>query len=352
MKTILVTGGTGFIGSHTVLNLLIKGYRVLLIDSNINSSPEVLNRIKLIIQDINPDKYENLTYIKGDIKSYDFLDNIFLNYLREGIHIDSVMHFSGLKSVSESIKKPLIYWNENIFGTINLLRIIDKYNCKNLIFSSSASVYGEKNEIPIKENYNLSPSNPYANTKEAIERMLGDFYKSKSNNLNIIILRYFNPIGAHNSGLLGEDPLGIPNNLFPLILNAVSKNQKLFIFGKDWPTEDGTCIRDYIHIEDLADAHITALESQFSSIKGIFYINLGTGKGTSILEIIETFQEINNVKIKYDFVERRKGDIAILIADNSYAISKLNWRPSRSLSDMCKDGYRWIKNNPNGYSIL
>ena len=349
MKTVLVTGGTGFIGSHTVVSLLLNGYRVLVIDSNINSSPKVLKRIKLIMENINPEKYQNLRFFKGDLKNYDFLENIFLNYLKKGIQIDAVIHFSGLKCVSQSIKKPLNYWNENICGTINLLKIIDKYNCNNLIFSSSASVYGEKNQMPIKEFYDLSPSNPYANTKEAIERMINDFYKSKSDDLNIIILRYFNPIGAHNSGLMGEDPLGIPNNLFPLILRAVSKNEKLLIFGRDWPTKDGTCIRDYIHIEDLAEAHVNALDSQFTFNKGIFYFNLGTGKGTSVLELIKTFQEINNVNIKYEFVKRRKGDIASLFADNSYAISKLNWHPSRSISEMCKDGYRWIRKNPNGY---
>ncbi len=347
MKNILVSGGTGYIGSHTVLNLLIKGYRVTILDSNLNSSPKVINRINLIIKDIKPKASENLAFIKGDVRDFSLLDNIFLKAKEAHNNFDAVIHFAGLKSVANSKKNPIDYWDINMFGTINLMKIMDKYSCNKLIFSSSATVYGEVNKPPFKENYHLYPVNPYAKNKACIENFLYDVYKSNMAKWNISCLRYFNPIGAHSSGLIGENPLGNPNNIFPLILRACSRNEEINVFGNDWPTPDGTCIRDYIHIEDLAEGHIKTLES--NSLKGFDCINLGTGKGTSVLELLKNFENVNNIKLKYKFDDRRQGDTAILIADNSKALSKLNWAPSRNLSDMCKDGYRWITKNPNGY---
>lgn len=347
MKNILVTGGTGYIGSHTVVNLLVKGYKVTIVDSNFNSSPKVINRIKQIIKDIYRKGYDDLVFLRGDVRDYLFLNNIFLKASEVGNNFDAVIHFAGLKSVANSKKYPIDYWDINLNGTINLVKIMDKYNCNNLIFSSSATVYGEINKPPFKENFKLFPVNPYARNKASIENFLFDVYESNSDKWNIVNLRYFNPIGAHFSGLIGENPLGNLNNIFPLILNACSRNKKIKVFGNDWPTPDGTCIRDYIHIEDLAEGHIKALES--NSLKGFNCINLGTGKGTSVLELLKSFESVNDIKLNYQFANRREGDTAILVADNSKALSKLKWSPLRNLSDMCKDGYRWIKKNPNGY---
>ena len=348
MKNILVTGGTGYIGSHTVLILLIKGYKVTILDSFVNSNPKVIERINLILKDIDSELERNLSFIKGDIRDYFSINEIFLKAEETSNNFEAVIHFAGLKSVKDSKNFPLNYWDVNIAGTINLLKIMDKYNCHNFIFSSSATVYGEKNQPPFKEDFNLYPINPYANNKACIEKFLEDIFNSQTNKWNIVNLRYFNPIGAHHSGMIGEYPLGKPNNIFPILLNACSKKKEIKIFGNDWPTHDGTCVRDYIHVEDLAEGHIKALECL--SLKGFNTINLGTGKGTSVLELIKTFEKTNGIKIKYKFVDRRKGDTAILIADNTFAAKKLNWEPKRNLSDMCKDGYNWISQNPNGYN--
>ncbi len=350
MKNILVTGGTGYIGSHTVLNLLIKGYKVTILDSNLNSSPKVINRINLILNDINPKLFKNLIFIRGDIRDFLLLNDIFRRSKTNGNNFDAVIHFAGLKSVSESKRNPIDYWDVNIFGTINLLKVMEKFNCNKLIFSSSATVYGEINKPPFKENCKLNPINPYAKNKACIESFLKDIFDSQQEKWNIINLRYFNPIGAHSTGLIGENPVGKPNNIFPLILNACSKNEEIYIFGNDWPTSDGTCIRDYIHVEDLAEGHVKSLEN--TSLKGFHTFNLGTGIGTSVLELIKTFEISNNLKINYKFHKRREGDTAILVADNSSALSKLNWKPIRKLSTMCKDGYKWITKNPNGYDEL
>lgn len=351
MQNILITGGTGYLGSHTALSLLLRGYKVIVLDSNINSSYLVIRRIKEILQKTNRNYIKNLTFIKGDLREYFFLHDLFSRSIENGNYINSVIHFCGLKSVAESKSYPLDYWDVNVGGTINLLKNMDKFNCKNLIFSSSATIYGEKNKPPFKESVSLDPVNPYANTKATVEKMLWDFFQSKKEKWKIINLRYFNPIGAHGSGLLGEDPLGAPNNLFPQILNAFYKNKKILIFGNDWPTPDGTCIRDYIHVEDLVEGHIRALETSFSYEDGFDSINLGTGQGTSVLELIKSFEIANNCSIDYEFVGRREGDTAILIADNSYALKKLNWEPKKNIYDMCQDGCKWINLNPNGYSM-
>ncbi len=344
----MITGGTGYIGSHTALNLLQRGYDVLIIDSNINSSQKVISNINFILKKLDLDLIGNLIFNKGDIRDYFFIENIFKNCIENNSPINAVIHFAGLKSVAESKIKPLNYWDVNVAGTINLLKIMEKYNCKNLIFSSSACVYGEKNKPPFKESLMPRPVNPYAKSKLCVETILEDFIKSNKNNWRIINLRYFNPIGSHHSGLLGEDPLNIPNNIFPLILNAYINKEKLFIFGNDWPTKDGTCIRDYIHVEDVVEGHIKALESNLKF--GFYSFNLGTGQGTSVLELIKTFEKVNNIKIKYKFSKRRDGDTAILIADNSLAKKKLNWYPQKDLCQMCKDGFNWITKNPNGYN--
>tara|TARA_B100000242_G_scaffold126304_1_gene89072 strand:+ start:20489 stop:21532 length:1044 start_codon:yes stop_codon:yes gene_type:complete len=345
MRNILVTGGAGYIGSHTIISLLKKRYNLTIIDSFKNSSPKVIERIKIINQSYG----SHLTFKRGDLRDKNFLNDLFQESKNNLRPIESVIHFSGLKSVAESKKIPLDYWEVNVCGTINLLMIMEKYNCKNLIFSSSATVYGEKNIPPFKETDTLNPINPYAKTKEVVEKILCDIYNSKKIKWNFTVLRYFNPIGAHSSGLIGEDPKSNSTNLFPIILNSVMKNEKLYVFGLDWPTTDGSCIRDYIHIEDLAEGHIKALENQFLNVNQFKCFNLGTGCGTSVLELISIFEKVNNVKISYEISSRREGDTAILVADNSYAKNKLNWYPLKSIDEMCKDGYRWILRNPNGY---
>ena len=350
MKRILITGGAGFIGSHTCVNLLEKGYEVYLIDSFINSSPAVINKI-LAICNANDFKLEkNLKVFEGDLKDKNFIENFFSNLNESGKAIDGVIHFAGLKAVNESVVNPLLYWYENIFSTFNLVSAMNKNNCNLLVFSSSATVYGKNSVSPIKENSELNPSNPYGNTKLAIEKFLGDIYSQNKNIWKIACLRYFNPIGAHPSSLIGENPVGKPNNLFPLICNAaLDTNQKLKIFGSDWNTNDGTCIRDYIHVSDVAEGHLRTLEYLDNNEANILKMNIGTGFGTSVLELIETFSKINNVKVDYEFTSRRKGDLEEIVADNSLARYLLNWEPKRSLEEMCIDGWKWKKNNINGY---
>ncbi len=349
MKHILVTGGTGYIGSNTVFKLLINGYRVTIIDSNINSNRDIIKSIINLVKKFNPKYENNLTFIKGDLRDYSAINKIFFDSLENGIAINSVMHFAGLKSVAESKNDPLKYWEFNICGTINLLKNMNKFNCRNIIFSSSATVYGEKNKPPFKENCDLNPVSPYASSKVTIERVLEDIFNSNKDSWKITNLRYFNPIGAHSSGYLGDCPLGKTNNIFPAILEAITNNKKLFVFGNDWPTTDGTCIRDYIHVEDLAEGHIKALECQFLKTNNFDCFNLGTGKGTSVLELIKVFENVNNIKVPFEITSRREGDTAVLVADNALASDELDWKPKRSLRDMCKDGYKWFLKNPKGY---
>ena len=349
MKNILVTGGTGYIGSHTVLKLLLENHKVIVLDSNINSSQKVIKRIKEILEIFNSKYIEKISFVKGDVRDFKLIKNLFLEQQSNFTPIDAVIHFSGLKSVSESKKSPLSYWEVNILGTLNLLKIMEIFGCRDFIFSSSATVYGEINKSPFKENYKIEPVNPYAKTKATIENILVDIYQSNKDYWRISILRYFNPIGAHSSGLMGEFPLGIPNNLFPLILQSCIKNEKIYIYGNDWPTPDGTCIRDYIHIEDLAEAHIRSLDEEFLDKERFYCLNLGTGIGTSVLELINTFKKVNKVEVPFIFGERRQGDSAFVVADNSLAKSILNWIPKRNIIDMCRDGWNWQVKNPNGY---
>ena len=350
MKNILVTGGGGFIGSHTCLVLLEKGYKVFVIDSFENSSPKALKKVLEITKLKNIKSDEHLKLFKGDMRNVNFIDSVFSEIIKKYKSLDGVIHFSGLKAVAESIYNPILYWKTNVLGTINLLEIMSKYKIKNLVFSSSATVYANNQGSCLKENSELKPINPYGNTKLTVEILLDDLFKSSSKQWRLASLRYFNPIGAHNSGLIGEDPKGIPHNIFPLIINtALGLQKELKIFGKDWPTADGTPLRDYIHVMDLANAHIGVMEYLFSNKPNYLKINIGTGKGTSVLDLVRTFERINNVRVPYVFSDRRPGDLCSLVADNSMLISKLEIRPKKSIEDMCRDGWKWKKLNPNGY---
>ena len=350
MKNILVTGGAGFIGSHTCLVLLEKGYKIFVIDSFENSSPRSLARVLELHKKKTNKSIDQLKIFKGNLCDKNFLREVFKFIGNLNKKIDGVIHFAGLKSVTNSILNPLLYWRTNVLGTINLLDIMKEYNCDNFVFSSSATIYDQKENILLKENGKLSPINPYANTKFTIEMILKDLSKSSSKSLKIASLRYFNPIGAHESGLIGEYPKGIPNNIFPLITNtALGLQKELNIYGNDWPTKDGTPVRDYIHVMDLAESHIKILEYLFSNKSTFLTLNIGTGIGTSVLKLINTFERTNNVKIRYQFAKRREGDTAFLVADNSLLLSKFNYKPKRGLEDMCRDGWKWISLNPNGY---
>lgn len=329
MTYILVTGGLGFIGSHTILELLDKQYKIIIIDNLSNSSKDVLNIFK------------NIIFFQIDIRSNLQLENLFVKY-----KISAVIHFAALKAVSESIKKPLQYYDNNICGTMNLLEIMKKHNCKKIIFSSSATVYGE-NTYPVTEE---SPTgngltNPYGKTKYMIEQILSDLYNSDKN-WSITILRYFNPIGAHPSGLLGENPNNTPNNLFPYLLKVCTKKLPvLTIFGSDYETEDGTCVRDFIHVVDLAKGHVKALEQIENEQPKLRVYNLGTGKGTSVKELVGIFEKVNNVVINHKYCGRREGDLPIVYANTVKANKELNWQYIYTLEDMCKHGYNYALKN-------
>ncbi len=350
MKTILVTGGSGFIGSHTCLILLRNGFEIFVIDSFINSSPKSLTKVKKILERNKIDVENKLHLFNIDLKNKIKIEELFKEAISQKKSIEAVIHFAGLKSVSESISYPLNYWENNVNGTINLLKIMAKYNCKNFVFSSSATVYKANSNKLLSENDLCEPLNPYGFTKLTIERILENAYKSEPTQWRIASLRYFNPVGAHESGQIGEDPLGKPNNLFPQITKvAIGKLDKIRIFGSDWPTNDGTGIRDYIHVMDLAEGHLAALNYLLKGKSQILTINLGTGKGTSVLELINAFQKVNELEIPYSFVDRRPGDNAFVVADNSLAKSILDWEPNRNIHDICRSGWEWQLNNPNGY---
>ncbi|MFB3165501.1 UDP-glucose 4-epimerase GalE [Neobacillus sp. 179-J 1A1 HS] len=334
---ILVTGGAGYIGSHTCVELLNNGYELIIIDNFSNSNPESLRRIKEIT---NKDFY---------FYEIDLLDRIALEEVFATNNIEAVIHFAGLKAVGESVSIPLHYYHNNITGTINLCDVMKKYGVKNLVFSSSATVYGMPDSSPISEDFPLSATNPYGRTKLMIEDILQDLFVS-DNNWSIVLLRYFNPIGAHESGMIGENPNGIPNNLMPYISQvAVGKLDELKVFGSDYPTVDGTGVRDYIHVLDLASGHLKALEKVIFS-KGVEAYNLGTGTGYSVLEIVAAFERESGIKISYRMVDRRPGDVAICYSDPSKAKIKLGWTAQRGIKEMCRDAWNWQKKNPNGYS--
>ncbi len=336
MHNILVTGGAGYIGSHTCVELINAGYNVIIVDNYINSQPEAIKRIEKITG-------KAIKSYNCDIRDYNALKNIF----KEN-DIKAVIHFAGLKAVGESCKKPLDYYDNNIYGTIVLCNIMNEFGVKNLVFSSSATVYGE-NPVPYKESMKAGTiTNPYGHTKHMIEQILRDLYNS-DNSWSIALLRYFNPIGAHESGLIGENPIGIPNNIMPYISQvALGKLPKLTVFGDDYNTPDGTCIRDYIHVVDLAIGHIKAIEKILLN-SGIYTYNLGTGNGYSVLELIKAFEKASNVKINYSIGPRRNGDLPICYADATKAKNELNWVAKYGIDKMCEDTWRWQKNNPNGY---
>lgn len=336
MKTILVTGGTGFIGSHTVLELLKEDYQVVVMDNLSNSKTESLNRV------------QKITGKEAKFHQLDLLDEDGLDRLFSAYEFDAVIHFAGLKAVGESVEKPLLYFKNNISGTINLCEAMKKYGVKNLVFSSSATVYGDPEKSPIPEDSPVTSVNPYGRTKLTIEYILKDLYDSDQS-WNIALLRYFNPVGAHESGLIGEDPNGIPNNLMPFVTQvAVGKLEKLRVFGNDYPTHDGTGVRDYIHVVDLAVGHLKALE-KLENKPGVVTYNLGTGTGSSVLDVVKAFEKANDIEIPYEITARRPGDAAICYADPSKAEKELNWKAERDLVDMCRDAWNWQQKNPNGY---
>ncbi len=346
---ILLTGGAGFIGSHIALLLLERGYDVLILDSFVNSSFNVINRIKTYLD--NKDLKYNLKIIKGDIRDKRTVDNIFFESLKESKPIETVLHLAGLKSVSDSVTNPLHYWDVNVGGTLNLLLTMNEYECHSLVFSSSATIYGLSDSIPMSENHNISPINPYGKTKVAIENMFDDLYKSNKNLWKICSLRYFNPVGAHPSGLIGEDPIGIPNNLFPFITQvAIGRRTVLNVYGDNWETRDGSGVRDYIHIIDLAQGHLASIDYLNSNESCLEFINLGSGKGYSVFQIISQFELSTGCQIPFDIQSRRDGDVGVCYADISKAKKLLGWAPKKSLEEICLDGWNWQIKNPNGYT--
>ncbi|MFS0861478.1 UDP-glucose 4-epimerase GalE [Fredinandcohnia sp. 179-A 10B2 NHS] len=333
---ILVTGGAGYIGSHACVELVKAGFELVIVDNLSNSKIESINRIREITG-------VDITFYNINLCNKVSLEKVFIEN-----EITAVIHFAGLKAVGESVQIPLHYYNNNIVGTLNLCELMEKYKVYNLVFSSSATVYGSQDIVPLKEDLPLHATNPYGRTKLMIEQILQDLYIS-NNDWSISLLRYFNPVGAHCSGRIGEDPNGIPNNLVPFITQvAIGKRSKLKVFGNDYPTHDGTGIRDYIHVVDLAIGHVKALE-QVLETNGVNAYNLGTGTGYSVLEMIQSFEQVSFKKIPYEIVDRRPGDSPISYADVSKAKRELNWVAQKTLIDMCKDSWRWQVNNPNGY---
>ncbi|MDN6626602.1 MAG: UDP-glucose 4-epimerase GalE [Pisciglobus halotolerans] len=337
MTTILVTGGAGYIGSHTVIELLKADYEVVIVDDFSNSKPEVLKRIKELAG-------KEPTFYEVNILNKEELEKVFKAH-----EIDAVIHFAGSKAVGESVEKPLMYYHNNVGSTIVLAELMQTYNVKKIVFSSSATVYGMNNVSPLTEDLPLSTTNPYGTTKMMIEQILQDVYVSDST-WSIALLRYFNPIGAHESGRIGEDPNGIPNNLMPYVTQvAVGKRDYLTIFGDDYDTPDGTGVRDYIHVVDLAKGHLKAVE-RILKTEEIEAYNLGTGHGYSVLDVVHNFEKATGEKVPYEISTRRAGDIATCFADPSKAEKELGWKAEYSLEEMCRDSWNWQKNNPNGYA--
>lgn len=336
--SILVTGGAGFIGSHTCVELINAGYDVVVLDNLVNSSEKSLDRVAQIVG-------KKIKFYEVDCLDREGLCKIF-----ENENIEAVIHFAGLKAVGESVYKPLEYYHNNITGTLILCDVMRQYSCKNIVFSSSATVYGNPAIIPIKEDCPKGElTNPYGRTKSMLEQILTDLHTADEQ-WNVTLLRYFNPIGAHESGLIGENPKGIPNNLLPYVTQvAVGKLKELSIFGNDYDTHDGTGVRDYIHVVDLANGHVKALDKILKTEPEVRIYNLGTGIGYSVLDVVKAFEKANNIKINYTMKPRRAGDVATCYSDASKAKEELSWVASRDLETMCKDAWRWQKNNPNGF---
>ncbi|GAB5408805.1 MAG: UDP-glucose 4-epimerase GalE [Balneolaceae bacterium] len=334
---VLVTGGAGYIGSHTVLELLNTDYEVIVVDNLSNSSEESLLRV------------QQITGKKPHFYDVDLLDKPALEKIFRDHNIDSVIHFAGFKAVGESVVKPIMYYQNNLDSTLILCEVMKEFNIKKLVFSSSATVYGDPATVPITENFPLSATNPYGRTKLFIEYILKDLHVADSS-WNITLLRYFNPVGAHKSGLIGEDPNGIPNNLMPYVSQvAVGKLKQLSVFGDDYPTVDGTGVRDYIHVVDLALGHLKAIEKLSNATGGVNIYNLGTGKGSSVLEMIKAFENASGKEVAYKIAPRRSGDIASCYAEPALAKEELGWVAERGIKEMCEDGWRWQSSNPNGY---
>lgn len=336
---VLVTGGAGYIGSHTCVELLNAGYEVIVVDNLYNSKEESLQRVQEITG-------KSLTFHKVDLLDREALRNVFTQH-----KLDAVIHFAALKAVGESVSMPLEYYHNNITGTIYLCEAMRENDVLNLVFSSSATVYGEDNLPPLVETMPTSATNPYGWSKVMMEQVFQDWYIAEQRN-NIIMLRYFNPVGAHPSGRIGEDPNGIPPNLLPYVTQvAVGIREKLSVWGGDYPTPDGTCLRDYIHVVDVAKGHVKALEKLIDN-PGVVAYNLGTGKPYSVLDVVESFKRVTGQDIPYQIVDRRPGDLPTSYADPSKANAELNWQATRSLDEMCADAWRWQSNNPNGYNDI
>ncbi len=333
---ILLTGATGYIGSHTWLELLLAGNRVLGLDNFINSSRSALSRIATL-------SGAELEFVEGDVCDQQFLEAVFKKY-----PIKAVIHFAALKAVGESVAQPLRYYQNNLGGLLNLLEVMQNAECRNFVFSSSATVYGDPREVPINEDAALCPTNPYGQTKLMSEQVLRDLEVADSL-WRVAYLRYFNPVGAHESGLIGEDPRGIPNNLSPIVARvAAGRMAQLKVYGNDWPTPDGTGVRDYIHVVDLAEAHVKAVEHLLLG-KNSLTVNLGTGQGYSVMDVIKAYEDVIGRPIPYEIVARRPGDIATCFADPTLAQNTLGWRAQRTLAQMCADSWRWQSQNPLGY---
>ncbi|KAJ7944884.1 UDP-glucose 4-epimerase [Quillaja saponaria] len=341
-QRILVTGGAGFIGSHTVVQLLKAEFRVSIIDNLDNSAMEAVDRVRDLV---GPELSQNLEFHLGDLRKMEDLEKLFSQ-----TKFDAVIHFAGLKAVGESVAYPRRYFDNNLVGTINLYEVMSKYDCKKMVFSSSATVYGEPEKIPCVEDFKLQAVNPYGRTKLFLEEIARDIQKAEPD-WRIILLRYFNPVGAHESGKIGEDPKGIPNNLMPYIQQvAVGRLPKLNVFGHDYPTKDGSAIRDYIHVMDLADGHIAALRKIFTTENiGCMTYNLGTGRGTSVLEMVAAFEKAYGKKIPIKLCPRRPGDATAVYASTEKAEKELGWKARYGIDEMCRDQWNWAKNNPLGY---
>jgi UDP-glucose 4-epimerase len=337
--TILITGGAGYIGSHTCVQLLNAGFDVVVMDNLSNSSEESLNRVKSITN-------KALVFVNADIRDKESMRAIFSAH-----RIDAVIHFAGLKAVGESVEKPDLYYDNNVVGSQNLLAVMSEFGVKTIVFSSSATVYGDPASVPITEDFPLSATNPYGENKLTIENILRATHV-QDQTWRIAILRYFNPIGAHASGMIGEDPNGIPNNLLPYVAQvAVGRLAKLRVFGNDYPTHDGTGVRDYIHVVDLADGHLSAL-NYLTKHQAMITVNLGTGIGYSVLDVVNAFAKVSAKPIPYEFLPRRAGDVAINYADPSLADNLLGWKATRNLEQMCADTWKWQSSNPNGYKTV
>jgi UDP-glucose 4-epimerase len=343
MSSLLVTGGAGFIGSHTCLVLLLAGYRLLVLDDFSNSSPEALRRVTELA---GPDAADRLEVLEGDLRDPATLAQAFAT----GSGFEAVIHFAGLKAVGESVADPLRYWDVNLGGSRALLAAMRAAGCRTIVFSSSATLYGLPESVPIPETAPVRPVNPYGHSKAAVEQLLTDLAASEEG-WRIACLRYFNPVGAHSSGRIGEDPDGPPNNLFPFVCQvAVGRRAEVRVFGHDWPTPDGTGVRDYIHVMDLAEGHRAAVEALLAGAPQRLVLNLGSGVGHSVLEVIAAFERASGRPVAHRFVDRRPGDVAITVADPSRAAERLGWRTRRGLDEICRDGWAWQSANPHGYT--